>query len=351
VGVKAWRNSWWQQTPGGPYVPNPYTWTQRASPADIAYRCVVWCAEISRFCAVASSGTGAGRAAISPDGVNWTLATTSTTSSWFSVVWCLGVGAGVGRIVAIGTNGTGPGNALRCMTSDDAGVTWVTRATPATNITWQAVVWLPGVGAGVGRLVACSNSGAGTQNVMTSDDGGVTWTLRTTPVQLGWTALAYSPTLGSGLGRVVCCVGGSSAATNRIMYSDDGGVTWSVSSVPTTTTANTTPIWVAELALFVAAGSGVNQLISTDGITWTTNAVGFATTGACWAREIGLLVSAGRNTGFPNYSRDGLRWDRWPSDGFTTKFYDSTCWSPQLGIFCSCSTIGTSPLFLTGARS
>jgi len=77
------------------------------------------------FVAVGTGGVG-NRSMSSPDGISWTLRSSSADNTWNSVVY------GDGGFVAVASGGSN-----RCMTSGDAGVTWVGRACPSS--TWVSV--------------------------------------------------------------------------------------------------------------------------------------------------------------------------------------------------------------------
>lgn len=122
----------------------------------------------------------------------------------------------------------------------------------------NSVAWFAlGYDATNDRLVSTSISTA----TMFSDDGGDTWTLGGLTTG-GTTAVVYSPSL----------VRWATVGANRILTSDDGGVTWDP-RVPDAGSNNWSAItWSVRLSLFVAvATSGATSrcMISPDGITWT----------------------------------------------------------------------------------
>ena len=89
------------------------------------------------------------------------------------------------------------------------GITWTSRTSAADN-NWRSVAY------GNGLWVAVSESGTGTNRVMTSADG-ITWTIRTAASDNNWNSVAY----GNGLFVAVSYTGTS----NRVMTSPDG-ITW-----------------------------------------------------------------------------------------------------------------------------
>lgn len=141
--------------------------------ADVAVR--------SALVAVSSSGG----AMTSPDGITWTLHSTTGSSAWRSVVHA------DGQHVAVALT-DGPNSV---MTSPD-GITWTQRTTPATG--WSRVMY------GGGLFVAI-----GDDKLMTSPDG-INWTSRTVSAK-SWTGVTY------GAGRYV--IVGASGTTSRVAVS------------------------------------------------------------------------------------------------------------------------------------
>lgn len=110
----------------------------------------------------------------------------------------------------------------------------------------------------------------GTNRVMTSLDG-ITWTARNAQSQQVWTQVAYSPTLN----RFVA-INNDQLPNPLIMYSDDGGGTWTGVNVGGTGLAQGISMWYGQTIKYVnnmfIAGSNNNTnriMYSTDGITWT----------------------------------------------------------------------------------
>lgn len=134
----------------------------------------------------------------------WTLRTPAQYNAWSSVTF------GNGLFVAVSSNGTN-----QVMTSPNA-ITWTAR-NAASNDTWSSVTY------GNGTFVAVSSSG----NVMTSPNG-IDWTMQVSAEANSWTSVSY----GSGQynNKFVAV---SSNGANRVMTSDDGGVTWLSENVGT----------------------------------------------------------------------------------------------------------------------
>ena len=128
----------------------------------------------------------------SPDGITWTLQTSTTDNIWTSVTY------GNGLFVAVARSGIGN----RVMTSPD-GITWTLQTSAADNI-WTSVTY------GNGLFVAVARSGIGNR-VMTSPDG-ITWTLQTSAADNFWGSVTYGTPNGDGLFVAVARSG-----TNKVM--------------------------------------------------------------------------------------------------------------------------------------
>jgi hypothetical protein len=149
--------------------PDGITWTIRTSSVDRQWQAVIY--DIALFVAVANSGTG-NRVMTSPDGVTWTSRVSAGDYAWNSIAY------GNGTFVAVSQT-AGVGNQV--MTSPD-GITW-TMQTSSIDRQWQSVTF------GNGLFIAVANSGTGNR-VMTSSDG-ITWTSRTSAADNNWTSIAY----------------------------------------------------------------------------------------------------------------------------------------------------------------
>lgn len=219
------------------------TWTSRVSPIagwrDIAYGDGV-------FVAVAVDGAG-NRVMVSTDlGETWTSkAASDNANSWHGITY-----AGSGRFVAVANSGGGK----RVMVSTDYGNTWTGK--DAVNFNG----WLS-VAHGAGVLVAVAFSGASGFRAMRSTDLGETWTGVTIP-ESDWRDITY----GNGVFVTVAFAG----ASHRILTSNDGGLTW--------TGRNTSSYngWLSVGygdGLFVAVSvTGTSNRITTspDAINWTS---------------------------------------------------------------------------------
>lgn len=187
--------------------------------------------------------------------------------------------------------------------------------------------------------------------------GGINWTEHLSGGQSQWQCVAFCPTLGAS-GRLVA-VGqpGSVPDFDSVMTSDDGGTTWTIQgdrpegfwfSV----------IWVTELNLFVAVGSMVpffgyedttGIMTSPDGITWTQRDSPDAEvdvdhhlwTSVVWSPELALLVAVSQSTGnaarpLVMTSPDAVNWTLQDSPDQGDGYWNNVTWSARLGKFFVC---------------
>jgi len=186
------------------------------------------------------------------------------------------------------------------------------------------------------RLVAVSHSGVG-QDVMTSDDGGITWALQTTPAQ-EWRGVAWSPK-----NKLFAAVGGTGTG-NRVMTSPDG-YTWT-SRTSTGDYKWRDVIWVDKLGLFIAvantAGATDKVATSPDGITWTARTTpDRAWSDVVWSPKLQMLLASATTAsgaGRIMYSYDATTWTL-VSDGgvMDAGDWEGVTWSEKLGLFCTVS--------------
>ena len=143
-------------TPGVMTSPDGITWTSRATPVNIQWQDILWCKELGLFVAVAWTGT-ANQVMYSSDGINWAFsATPSPTKNWRGMTWS----KELGLLVAVGYD---PGQNV--MTSPD-GITWTLRST-SVFLNLNTVAWSPEL-----RMFAAH----GDNNNCYSYDG-ITWTI------------------------------------------------------------------------------------------------------------------------------------------------------------------------------
>lgn len=207
------------------------TWTGHTAPAlDIIMRSVAF----GNNTFVAFSLTGANRAVVSTDGINWSSYPTPVDNAWRSIVY--------GNGVFVGVSANGNGN--QAMVSTD-GINWTSSTTPGSNIPWSSVSY------GNGLFVAVAFN-----EIMTSPDG-ITWTLQPSAPENDWTTVTY----GNGLFVVL--------SSNEVITSPDG-ISWtSNDNMPEADWQSVT----YGNGLFVAVANFSNTpslvMTSTDGLNWT----------------------------------------------------------------------------------
>ncbi len=148
-------------------------------------------------------------------------------------------------------------------------------------------------------------------------------------------SIAYSPTLGR---YAVLGI----EAVNRIVTSDDDGLTWDAQTTPFDglTELPTQIIWVPETGLFVALAdmAAPSFLISSpDGVTWTSHPTAldgnYYALGVAYSAALGLYVvttSVGSQT--IQTSPDLVTWTA-HSSPFDNMNCEKVSWSPPLGLF------------------
>ncbi len=229
------------------------------------------------FVAVAQ-GSGTDRIMTSPDGVNWTLRTHST-SSLKSITY------GNGIFVAAGHSGT------RFLTSTD-GITWTART--GTGQSFYVTY-------GNGLFVASKIDNAGLR-IITSPDG-ITWTDRVTPVGADkpWVGITY----GNGLFVTVAETNG----TQSIMTSPDG-INWTLQTHPSVSSGGFENVAYGD-GKFVAVGIGGLVMTSPDGVNWTQQSFPNAALLYRITYAEGMFVTAGAFSTTNNNiytSPDGITW-------------------------------------------
>lgn len=255
------------------FIAEPTTWTTQTTPdqrwKDVAFG-------NGKFVAVASTGTG-DRVMTSPDGITWTLGSSTADVQWSSVTY----GNGIWVAVAEGTTSV--------MYSTNDGVTW-NSATAASSDDWRDVTY------GNGLFVAVASN-----NVMTSPDG-ITWTTRTPADSSNWMDVTY----GNGVFVAVAWTGG----TTRFMYSTDG-ITWSAGTDPAALQSWGGVAYGNGLFVAVAfSGSGNRVATSSDGITWTSrvSAVDNSWTDVIWGDGVFVAVASSGTGDRIMTSPDGITW-------------------------------------------
>ena len=177
-------------------------------------------------------------------------------------------------------------------TSSGIDGTWVQRTSPEAN-SWRGVAY------GSGYYVAVAQNG--TNRVMRSSDA-ITWTAASAAAANQWQSVAF----GNGVFVAV-----SQDGTNRVMRSTTAGASWTSVNVPAYSWG--TVLWTG--SKFVAFASN-RMMESTDGVTWTDNALLISGSTIINAAENlitmfkGKFLSALNNSLF--ISSDGINWRNIP---------------------------------------
>jgi len=199
-----------------------------------------------------------------------TYATPNTGAATIASIICVRADT----FVAVGTAGT-------VLTSDDGGQTWTSRTAAEAN-SWNDIAY-DGT-----TLVAVSFDGA--NRVMVSTDDGHTWTSKSAISAANWASVTYASFLGMFIAT------GPAVAIGGVMYSTDSGNSW------TSATASSAAAWsvAASPSLVLAAtGSGLT-MTSPDGINWTAGSTA-ATFGQASGESVVYSAAAG---GFVLFGRD-----------------------------------------------
>lgn len=194
-----------------------------------------------RYVAVGSSGN----VITSLDGINWTTVASGNTQNWRIVRYANGIFCACNQ-----NNST-----IGFMTSPD-GLVWTTRSIPVSREVYN-------VAFGNGVWCACLIRTGSNINILRSTNNAVSWTEISTPQPttgfVNWTGLTY--------GNGTWVVSSNRAINNNIMTSTDDGLTW---TVQTKSTADAS--WVVEFGngkFILSTATTARYFISTDGISWT----------------------------------------------------------------------------------
>lgn len=274
------------------WTPNAnMTWATQTSAADNDWRNVTYAPELGLFVAVAQTGTD-NRIAVSNGLGTWSIPTglsnaANRNNDWRAGIWIPNIEAAAsgyilasgnenlvssdafiltsgsisgGGFIAVSASGTGN----RVITSSDL-VTFTARTSAADN-SWGALCYIPpNETLANGRVVAVAY--AGTNRVMYSDNFGETWTAVASAIEgNNWLGIAYSEILG----RLVA-VAYTGTTAQQVMTSDNYGATWTARTTPATNQKWTGIIRAASLGLFIACSEDGTQQIMTSptGEVWT----------------------------------------------------------------------------------
>ena len=270
-------------------------WISRYSAADNAWEEIHYVPELLKYCAIASTGVD-NRVMVGDNYSSWRipdgLTCANRNNNWKTGVWC----PDWGLFFAFSASGLA---GYACMSSPDL-ETWIAVATPsaADSNAWECSVFIPPVsdpdyielstgdyiqtldgdiiatsgegGFYNGRVIAFASSG--TNLIMYSDDQGASWNLTTSADETAsWRSGDFSPALQ----RIVVV-----AYSGQVQYSDDWGTTWNVSTAPSQKW--TSVKWVDGESLWTACSEdGVQQIMtSPTGLSgsWTLHDTPYSTT-------------------------------------------------------------------------
>lgn len=240
---------------------NGVTWSAASTQPPIvvpdtgnAFKDVAWCND--RFIAVGvvqSDDSDRALAAYSTDGDTWTSVLPTGTAQGVSpeAIACNG-----SNIVAVG--GDIGGNDQQVMTSSDGGATWTGRMDffEGPNATWKGVTYNSEIG-----FVAVRN-GSGSQDVMISTDNGANWGEASSGVSSNWIAITNDGTT---------FVAVAESGTNRVMTSTDGEG-WTARTAAAAVTWNDVAYGASTFVAVASDSTAANGIMtSTDsGATWTS---------------------------------------------------------------------------------
>ena len=174
--------------------------------------------------------------------------------------------------------------------------TWSTTTLPGSfNATGENTVAFGQITSAIARFVVISDAD---QDVVYSDNGGQTWTVAGTALPAtGYGEMTY------GAGKFVAINSGTTSAA----YSADG-VTWTGVTAPAAFAAVTDIVWGN--GKFVALGGTNGIMYSLDGVTWVANTLTLPLTAT--ERKLsygqGTFVITSDDTDQVQYSHDGLYW-------------------------------------------
>ena len=181
--------------------------------------------------------------------------------------------------------------------------TWQTTTLPgAFNATGENTVAFGQIENAIARFVVISDAD---QDVVYSDNGGTSWSITSTALPAtGFGEMVY------GAGKFVAINSGTTSA----VYSEDG-VNWTGVTAPGTFAAVTDIVWGN--GKFVALGGTNGIMYSLDGITWVENALTLplTVTERKLAYGQGTFVVTTDDTDEVQYSHDGVYWQGYTLNG------------------------------------
>ena len=340
------------------YSSDAITWTSTLATVTGNWGRIIYAAEQNKFYAVAAVASPSNKGMYSYDGINWVsviIQGTNHPQEWRGLAY-----DGNSTYVVVSQTGSNILSELRASYSTDGGLTWngpwdsnmetedyqwrdvvygngkwvavaqtgakrvIYSTDPSNALSWTGVTvplsqW-KAIAYGGGYFVAVGYSGG----LMYSSDA-INWTSVTAPEANDWFGVFYGnnkfiATSADGTNRVmhtslsliqrfVAVAEDGPVNTNVVMYSDDGGLSWTESShVLANTWVDITHgdgKWVA-----VASQTGSNQVMySSDGIDWTDVAAAEANSWQAVTYGNGKFVAvAATGTNRVMYSSDGITW-------------------------------------------
>ena len=233
------------------------------------------------------------KAAYSTDGVTWHETSMPSYEKWAKVV------CGEDKFVALSFSN---------IAYSTDGITWSSVAAPSTtnsSHSWSDLAY----GNGVFVITARSSTGSNPTSDYAYSTDGINWTKSNLPDALSYPHIAY------GNGKFITCSGGV-ISSSKIFYSEDG-INWSYMTY-TSSINNCGISYVGDKFIIKTDSSGLENLYSTDGITWNTMSTGLNTTtySPSYGYGNGMYVAVTSNSttdriqynGTALYSTDGITW-------------------------------------------
>jgi hypothetical protein len=249
--------------------PDGVTWTVRTTSSAVYLQDIAWSPELGILVAIGNL-SGTSYSIYSYNGISWTIGSIATSTAIKNICWS----SELGYFVVLGET-------LKTFKSTD-GINW-TSYTSNYTFGYTRFCWAAEMG-----VFASTPAAPLSTNMVTSLDG-VTWTLSTTAISGGpaISGVCWSPELG----RFFLGVSYSSSAVPY--WSSDGITLVSTGQTYSGIGGWQHPTWIPELSLiiFESRGSQGSTLLSHDGINWYTKAQSMF--GVCYAPELGIMVYNG----------------------------------------------------------
>lgn len=283
--------------------------------------------------------TGTNFVGVTSVDIGSTPMTSFTVNSATQITATIPVGATTGAISV--TNGAGTATGGTYTVTLPVGQNWFVRTVSLANYQPRAVAFSPTLN----RYVSVGGSGTltGTNiRCATSDDGGVTWTGRTISTTNGftWRTVIWVPELS------LFVAGGSGTGTAAIIATSPNGITWT-SRTPASNATISSMAWSPSLGLIVAVSSaGASGILrcqtSPNGITWTSRTIPEEVwTGVAWSPTAGRFVAVGQGASWINTSTNGTTWSQPTVDPSAQLVYTSITWFAGASTFVAMSNAGS----------